>query len=162
MIFHWIILSVRFKPRVASPRNFWWIFEPHFFRVYYFSSKQEACQEVLLEQEVNEYMSECHPSYLKTVSQLVVSRIRTHSLRFLTPNTAVLVEIIQIHTNFGCLKWFHTKKNISGNTIFCRKNEGGKGSRSKARLLVTLSSHPMQFQISLFFFIVKFAIEPKN
>ncbi len=85
--------------------NFWCIFEPHFFRVYYFSSKQEACQEVLLEQEVNEIMSGCHPSYLKTVSQQVVSRIRTHSLRFLTPNTAILVGIIHIHTNFGCLKW---------------------------------------------------------
>jgi hypothetical protein len=24
--------------------NFWYIFEPHFFRVYYFSSKQEARQ----------------------------------------------------------------------------------------------------------------------
>jgi uncharacterized Zn-finger protein len=85
--------------------NFWCIFEPHFFRVYYFSSKQEACQEVLLEQEVNEIMSGCHPSYLKTVSEQVVSRIRTHSLRFLTPNTAILVGIIQIYTNFGCLKW---------------------------------------------------------
>ncbi len=51
--------------------NFWWLFEPHFFRVYYFSSKQEACQEVLLEQEVNEIMSGCHPSYLKTVLQQV-------------------------------------------------------------------------------------------
>ncbi len=50
-------------------------------------------------------MSGCRPSYLKTVSQQVVSRIRTHSLRFLTPNTAILVGIIQIHTNFGCLKW---------------------------------------------------------
>ncbi len=27
--------------------NFWCIFEPHFFRVYYFSSKQEAYQEML-------------------------------------------------------------------------------------------------------------------
>jgi hypothetical protein len=55
---------------------------------------------VLLEQEVNEIMSGCHPSNLKTVSQQVVSRIR-----FLTPNTAILVEILQILTNFGCLKW---------------------------------------------------------
>ncbi len=53
----------------------------------------------------NEIMSGCRPSYLKTVSEQVVSRIRTHSLRFLTPNTAILVGIIQIHTNFGCLKW---------------------------------------------------------
>jgi hypothetical protein len=45
--------------------NFWCLCEPHFFRVYYFSSKQEACQEVLLEQEVNEIMSEYHASYLK-------------------------------------------------------------------------------------------------
>ncbi len=56
---------------------------------------------MLLEQEVNEIMSGCHPSFLKTVSQQVVCRIRTHSLRFLTPNTAILVGIIQIHTNFG-------------------------------------------------------------
>ncbi len=47
----------------------------------------------------------CHPSYLKTVSQQVVCRIRTHSLRFSAPNTAILVGIMQIHTNFGCLKW---------------------------------------------------------
>ncbi len=52
--------------------NFWCIFEPHFFRVYYFSSKQEACQ-VLCEQEVNVIMPGCDPSYLKTVSQQVVS-----------------------------------------------------------------------------------------
>ncbi len=46
------------------------------------------------------------PRYLKTVSQqVVVCRIRTHSLRFLSPNIAFLVGIIQIHTNFGCLKW---------------------------------------------------------
>jgi hypothetical protein len=75
--------------------NFWCILEPHFFRVYYFSSKQE----------VNGIMSGYHPSYLKTVSQQVVSRIRTHSLRFLTPITAILVGIIQIHSNFDCLKW---------------------------------------------------------
>jgi hypothetical protein len=42
--------------------------ESHFFPVYYFSSKQEACQEVLCELEVNEIMPGCHPSYLKTVS----------------------------------------------------------------------------------------------
>ncbi len=42
----------------------------------------------------------------------MVFRIRTHSLRFLTANTAVLVGIIQIHTNFGWLKWLHTKKKI--------------------------------------------------
>ncbi len=48
--------------------------------------------------------------YLKIVSQQVVCRIRTHSLRFGTPNTAFLVRIIQMHTNFGCLKWLHTKK----------------------------------------------------
>jgi hypothetical protein len=47
-------------------------------------------------------MPGCH---LKTVSQQVLSRIQTHSLRFLTPNTAILVGIIQIHTNFGWLKW---------------------------------------------------------
>jgi hypothetical protein len=88
--------------------NFWWLFEPHFFRVYYFSSKQEACQKVLCEQEVNEIMPGCHPSYLKTVSQQVVSRIRIYSLRFLTPNTAFLVRIIQIYTNFGWLKWLIT------------------------------------------------------
>jgi hypothetical protein len=81
------------------------MFELHFFRVYYFSSKQEACQEVLCEQEVSEIISGYRPSYLKTVSQQVVSRIRTHNLRFLTPNAAVLVEICTIHTNFGCLKW---------------------------------------------------------
>jgi hypothetical protein len=46
---------------------------------------------VLLEQKVNEVMSGCHPSYLKTVSQQVVCGIRTHSFRFLTPNTAILV-----------------------------------------------------------------------
>ncbi len=86
------------------------IFESHFFRVYFFFSKQEACQKVLCEQKVNEIMPGCHPSYLETVSQQVVCRIRTHSLRFLTPNTAFLVRIIQIHTNFGCLKWLHTKK----------------------------------------------------
>jgi hypothetical protein len=79
------------------------------FRVYYFSSKQEACQEVLCEQEVTIIMPWCHPSYLKTVSQQMVCRTRTHSLRFLTANTAFLVGIIQIHTNFGCLKWLHTK-----------------------------------------------------
>ncbi len=45
------------------------------------------------------------PVYIKTVSQWVVSRIRTQSLRLLTPNTAFLVRIIQIHTNFGWLKW---------------------------------------------------------
>jgi hypothetical protein len=48
--------------------------------------------------KVNEIMPGCHPSYLKTVSQQVVCWIRTHFLRFLTPNTAVLVRIIQIHT----------------------------------------------------------------
>ncbi len=69
------------------------------------------------EQEVTEIMSGCHPSYLKTVSQQMVSRIRTHSLRFLTPNTAVLVGIIQIHNNFGCLKWLHTKKIYIWDTI---------------------------------------------
>jgi hypothetical protein len=45
--------------------NFWCIFEPHFFRVYYFSSKQEACQEMLLEQEFNEIMSGMSPQLLK-------------------------------------------------------------------------------------------------
>ncbi len=89
--------------------HFWCIFEPHIFRVYYFSRKQEACQEVPCEQEFNEIMSSSHPSYLKTVSQQVVGRIRTHSLRFLTPNTAILVGIIQIHTKFGWLKWLITK-----------------------------------------------------
>jgi hypothetical protein len=59
---------------------------------------------MLCEQEVNEIMSGCRPSYLKTVSQQVVSRIRTHSLRFLTPDNAILVRICMIHTNFGCLK----------------------------------------------------------
>jgi hypothetical protein len=72
--------------------------------------QQEACQEVLCEQEASEIMSECHPSYLKTVLQQVVCRIWTHSLRFLAPNTAVLVGIIQINTKFGWLKWLHTKK----------------------------------------------------
>ncbi len=85
--------------------NFWCIFELHFFRVYYFSSKQEACQEMLCEQEVTIIMPGFHPSYLKTVSQQVVRRIWTHFLRLLTLNTAFLVRIIQIHTNFGCLKW---------------------------------------------------------
>jgi hypothetical protein len=28
----------------------------------------------------------------------------------LTPNTAILVGIIQIHTNFGCLKWLNHQK----------------------------------------------------
>ncbi len=102
--------------------NFWWLFEPHFFRVYYFSSKQEACQEVLLEQEVNEIMFGCHPSYLKTVSQQVVSSIRTHSLRSLTPNTAILVGIIQIHTNFGCLKWL--VKMVKSPKIFVSGKNG--------------------------------------
>jgi hypothetical protein len=81
-------------------------------------SKQEACQEILCEQEVNEIMPGCHPSYLKTVSLQVFSRIRTHSLRFLTPNTAFLVRVIQIHTNFGWLKWLvkggYTPKNFLG------------------------------------------------
>jgi hypothetical protein len=62
-------------------------------------SKQEACQKVLCEQEVNEIMPGCHPSYLKTVSLQVFSRIRKHFLRFFTPNTAFLVRVIQIHTN---------------------------------------------------------------
>jgi hypothetical protein len=107
--------------------NFWCIFESHFFLVYYFSSKQEACQEMLCEEEVNEIMPGCHPTYLKTVSLQVVFKLlvfnfffnlQTHSLRFLTPNTAVLVGIIQIHTNFSWLKWLHTKKNLYLGWIF--------------------------------------------
>ncbi len=71
---------------------------------------------MLREQEVNEIMSGCHPSYLRTVSQQVVCRIRTHSLRFLIPNTVILVGIIQIHTNFGCLKWL--VKTVTHQKIF--------------------------------------------
>ncbi len=91
--------------------HFWCIFEPHLFRIYFFSSKQEACQEVLCEQEVNEIMSGCHPSLLKTVSQQVVSRIRTSTpFDFWLP-TPIAYRIIQIHTKFGWLKWLHIKKN---------------------------------------------------
>ncbi len=96
------------------------ILEPHFFRVYYFSSKQEACQGGALWEE-SQWNYAC---YLKTVSQQVVCRIWTYSLRFLTPN-------IHIHTNFSWLKWLHTKKisiwvvmtgTRSGNSLIRPKN----------------------------------------
>ncbi len=74
-IFFWCVNQILCITTLTN--HFWWLFEPHFFRVYYFSSKQE----VLCEQQVNEIMSGCHPSYLKTVSQQVVYRSRTHSLR---------------------------------------------------------------------------------
>jgi hypothetical protein len=52
---------------------------------------------------------------------LVVNRIRTHSLRLLTPNTAILVRIIQIHTNFGCLKWSITKNFLKKKLNFVKE-----------------------------------------
>jgi hypothetical protein len=62
-------------------------FEPHIFRVYYFSSKQEACQKVLCEQEVNEIMHGFSSQSLKnSFLTSVLSGFQTHSLRFLTPN----------------------------------------------------------------------------
>ncbi len=54
-----------------------------------------------------------HPFYLKTASQQVVCRIRTHSLRFLTPkgsstyDVTVLGGVSDLWN--GWLKWLHTK-----------------------------------------------------
>ncbi len=90
-----------------------------FFESLIFPASRKHARRCSVSRRVNETMPGCQPSYLKTVSQQVVCRIRTHSLRFLSLNTAILVGIIQIHTNFGWLKWLVThQKNLYLGTVF--------------------------------------------
>jgi hypothetical protein len=133
--------------------QFWCIFEPHFFWDYYFFQQAGSMAGGTLWARSQWNHVWVSPQLLKNSFTASGLQDSNHSLRFLTPNTAFLVRIVQIHTNFGWLKWLHKIFYLGSIVAFffhfssLEKSVNSEHCKKLSAVEMNLFLHHIQFRI---------------